>query len=87
MSIKLIQFCTLKYVFVRNSPNLDITSKNFGLQSTKHIQFIQILFCNAHTIDGTGNVDNDDGCGGTVVDGSDGLLDLRQADDADGSPL
>jgi len=45
------------------------------------------LFRNAHTIGGTGNVDNDDGCGGTAVDGSDGLLDLRQADDAEGSPL
>jgi len=45
------------------------------------------LFCNTHTIGGTSNVDNDDGCGGTVVDGSDGLLDLRQPDDTEGSPL
>jgi len=85
--IKLTQFCTLNYVFVRNKPNLDITLKNFGLQIIEHIHFIKILFCNAHTTGGTGNVDNDDGCGGTVVDGSDGLLDLRQAVDVEGSPL
>ena len=87
MSIKLTQFCTLNYVFVRKRPNLDITSKNFGLQGIKHIWFIKILFCNAPTMGGTGSVDNDDGCGGTVEDGTDGLLDLRQAVDAEGSPL
>jgi hypothetical protein len=45
------------------------------------------VFCNAHTIGGTGNVDTDAGCGWTVVDGSvEGLLDLRWVDDTEGSP-